>query len=131
MEFSKKGTMDPMNGHFSFINGLESVNGIQFSLCGTPTNLIFAHKVSIKFPQVSVKFLPYNYNSCPNFVPNATCAKEARGCNFLKSHFRKVRAPPPKYDLNYTPLRMTVSICIVRASLGNILKYEQLLSRIT
>ncbi len=38
-----KGPMDPMNGHFSPINGLESVNGIQFSLCGTPTNLIFAH----------------------------------------------------------------------------------------
>ncbi len=36
--------MDPVNGHFSPINGLESVNGIQFSLCGTPTNLIFAHR---------------------------------------------------------------------------------------
>ncbi len=42
MEFSKKGTMDPMNG-------LKSVNGIQFSLCGTPTNLIFAHRVSRQF----------------------------------------------------------------------------------
>ncbi len=37
--------MDPMNGHFSPINGLESVNGIQFLLCGTPRNLIFAHRV--------------------------------------------------------------------------------------
>ncbi len=45
MEFSEKGTMDPKNGHFSPINGLECVNGIQFSLCGTPTNLIFAHRV--------------------------------------------------------------------------------------
>ncbi len=36
--------MDPMNGYFSPINRLESVNGIQFSLCGTPTNLIFAHR---------------------------------------------------------------------------------------
>ncbi len=45
MEFSEKGSMDPMNGHFSPINGLESVNGIQFSLCGTPTNLIFAYRV--------------------------------------------------------------------------------------
>ncbi len=36
--------MDPMNGHFSPINGLKSVNGIQFSHCGTPTNLIFAHR---------------------------------------------------------------------------------------
>ncbi len=44
MEFSEKGTMDPMNGYFSPINGLESINGIQFSLCGTPTNLIFAHR---------------------------------------------------------------------------------------
>ncbi len=44
MEFSEKGPMDPMKGHFSPINGLESVNGIQFSLCGTPTNLIFAHR---------------------------------------------------------------------------------------
>ncbi len=44
MEFSEKGPMDPMNGHFSPINGLESVNRIQFSLCGTPTNLIFAHR---------------------------------------------------------------------------------------
>ncbi len=46
MEFSENGTMDPMNGHFSPINGFESVNGIQFSLCGTPTNLIFAHRVA-------------------------------------------------------------------------------------
>ncbi len=45
MEFSEKGTMDPMNGHFSPINGLKYINGIQFSLCGTPTNLIFAHRV--------------------------------------------------------------------------------------
>ncbi len=37
--------MDPMNRHFSPINRLESVNGIQFSLCGIPTNLIFAHRV--------------------------------------------------------------------------------------
>ncbi len=44
MEFSVKGTMDPMNGHFSPINGLKSVKQIQFSLCGTPTNLIFAHR---------------------------------------------------------------------------------------
>ncbi len=44
MEFSKKGHMDPMNGHFSRINGLQSVNGIQFSLCGTLTNLIFANR---------------------------------------------------------------------------------------
>ncbi len=44
MEFSEKGPMDPMNGHFSSINGLESVNGVQFSLCGILTNLIFAHK---------------------------------------------------------------------------------------
>ncbi len=44
MEFSEKGPMDRMNGHFSPIKGLESVNGIQFSLCGTPTNLIFAHR---------------------------------------------------------------------------------------
>ncbi len=36
MEFSEKGTMDPMNGHFSPINGLKFVNGI----------LIFAHRVS-------------------------------------------------------------------------------------
>ncbi len=28
MEFSEKGTMDPMNGHFSPINELESINGI-------------------------------------------------------------------------------------------------------
>ncbi len=35
--------MDPMNGHFSPINGLESVKGIQFSLYGIPTNLIFAN----------------------------------------------------------------------------------------
>ncbi len=47
MEFSKKGTTDPMNGHFSPINRLESVNGIQFSLCRTPTNLIFAHRDSV------------------------------------------------------------------------------------
>ncbi len=47
MEFSKKGTM-AMNGHFSPINGLVSFNGIQFSLCGTSTNLIFAHKVSYR-----------------------------------------------------------------------------------
>ncbi len=45
MEFSEKGPTDPMNGHFSPINGLESINGVQFSLCGTPTNLIFAHRV--------------------------------------------------------------------------------------
>ncbi len=45
MEFSEKGPMDQMNGHFSPVNGLESVNGIQFSLCGTPTNLICAHRV--------------------------------------------------------------------------------------
>ncbi len=44
MEFSKKGPMDTMNGHFSPIYGLKSVNGIQFSLCGTPTNLMFAHR---------------------------------------------------------------------------------------
>ncbi len=36
--------MDPMNGYFFPINGLEFVSGIQFSLCGTPTNLIFAHR---------------------------------------------------------------------------------------
>ncbi len=36
--------MDPMKGHFSPINGLESINGIQFSLYGILTNLIFAHK---------------------------------------------------------------------------------------
>ncbi len=36
--------MDLMNGHFSPINGLESFNGIQFSLCGTATNLILAHR---------------------------------------------------------------------------------------
>ncbi len=36
--------MDPMNAHFSPINGLESVKRIQFSLCGIPTNLIFAHR---------------------------------------------------------------------------------------
>ncbi len=51
MEFSEKGTMDPINGHFSPINGLESVNGIQFSLCGTPTNLIFAHRVPFPLNQ--------------------------------------------------------------------------------
>ncbi len=45
MEFSEKGPVDPMNGHFSPINGLESVNGIQFSLYRTPTNLMFAHRV--------------------------------------------------------------------------------------
>ncbi len=50
MEFSEKGTMDPMNGYFSPINGLESVNGIQFSLCWTPTNLIFAHRVISSIP---------------------------------------------------------------------------------
>ncbi len=45
MEFSEKGPTDPMNnGHFSPINGLKSVNGIQFSLYGTPTNLIFVHR---------------------------------------------------------------------------------------
>ncbi len=48
MEFSEKGPMDPMNGHFSPINGLESIN-VKFSLCGTPTNLIFAHKVVFAF----------------------------------------------------------------------------------
>ncbi len=47
MQFLEKGTMDPMNGHFSPIIGLESVNGKQFSLCGTPTNLIFAHRVEV------------------------------------------------------------------------------------
>ncbi len=47
MEFSEKGTINPMNGHFSPINELESVNGIQFSLCGTPANLIFAHRVVV------------------------------------------------------------------------------------
>ncbi len=36
--------MDSMNGHFSTINRLKYVNGIQFSLCGTPINLIFAHR---------------------------------------------------------------------------------------
>ncbi len=36
--------MDPMNGHFSPIKGLKSVNGIQFSLCGIPPNLIFADR---------------------------------------------------------------------------------------
>ncbi len=45
MEFSEKGPMNPMNGHFSPINGLEYINEIQFSLCGTPTNLIFDHRV--------------------------------------------------------------------------------------
>ncbi len=63
MEFSEKGTMDPMNGRFSPINGrfspinghfspingrfspINGLDGIQFSLCGTPTNLIFAHRV--------------------------------------------------------------------------------------
>ncbi len=49
MEFSEKGPMDPMNGHFSPINGLESINGIQFSLCGTTTNLIFAHRAATSF----------------------------------------------------------------------------------
>ncbi len=44
MEFSEKGPIDLMNGHFSPINGLESVNGIQFSLCGTPMTFIFAHR---------------------------------------------------------------------------------------
>ncbi len=44
MEFSDKGIMDLMNGHFSPINGRKSVNRIQFSLCGTPTNLIFARR---------------------------------------------------------------------------------------
>ncbi len=45
MEFSEKVPMDLMNGHFSPINGLNSINGIPFSLCGTPTNLIFARRV--------------------------------------------------------------------------------------
>ncbi len=49
MEFFEKGTMDPMNGHFSPINGLKSVNGIQFSLCGTLTNLIFAHREVLQY----------------------------------------------------------------------------------
>ncbi len=44
MEFSEKGTKDPMNGHFSPINRLESIKWIQFSLCGISTNLIFAHR---------------------------------------------------------------------------------------
>ncbi len=42
MQFSEKGTMDPMNGHFSRINGFEFVNWIQSSLCGIPMDLIFA-----------------------------------------------------------------------------------------
>ncbi len=49
-----------MNGHFSPINGLESINRIQFSLCGTPSNLIFAHRVKSKtysvFKLLSVNF---------------------------------------------------------------------------
>ncbi len=46
MEFSKKGPMDPMNVYFSPLNGIESGSGIQFSLCETTTNLIFAHRVA-------------------------------------------------------------------------------------
>ncbi len=57
MEFSEKGTMDPMNGHFSPINGLGSVNGIQFSLCGTPMNLIFAHRGMFP-PRIFYPFWP-------------------------------------------------------------------------
>ncbi len=34
---------------FSPINGLESVNGKQFSLCGIPTNLSFAHRDWLRF----------------------------------------------------------------------------------
>ncbi len=33
-----------MNGHFSRINRLEFLKLIQFSLCGIPTNFIFAHR---------------------------------------------------------------------------------------
>ncbi len=66
MQFSEKGTMDPMNGYFSPINGLESVYGIQFSLCGTPTNLIFAHRVEPILGSASA-YQKYNNNNNNNY----------------------------------------------------------------
>ncbi len=42
--------------YWSVKMGLKSVNGIQFSLCGTPTNLIFAHRVLLFKFQVICKF---------------------------------------------------------------------------
>ncbi len=45
----QKGNYGSDEGHFSPINGLESIKLIQFSLCGIPTNLIFAHRVILSF----------------------------------------------------------------------------------
>ncbi len=42
MEFSEKGPMDPMNGHFSPPSLLMGYN---FHFVGALTNLIFAHRV--------------------------------------------------------------------------------------
>ncbi len=63
MEFSEKGTMNPMNGNFSPINGLESFSGIQFSLCGTPTNFIFAHRDPVVECTPGFRYSYYNLRS--------------------------------------------------------------------
>ncbi len=65
-----------MNRHFSPINGLESVNGIQFSLCGIPTNLIFAHRGWIMF------------GCLPNIHHTAECClPRLSNTSTLKDHF--------------------------------------------
>ncbi len=69
MEFCVKGPMDSMDGHFSPINRLESVNGIQFSLCGTSTNLIFAHRVACT--TASVMLPKFKQMSSPYYVTNS------------------------------------------------------------
>ncbi len=56
-----------MNGHFSPINGLSSVNGTQFSLCGTPTNLIFAHR---ECRAINVRIMSYDKYCTINVVQN-------------------------------------------------------------